>query len=438
MEELKKGGSYSVCLSSVACRESFPQNSPTDFVNTLPVPIRQEEADERLFLRLKMAGVCAFLPTKPPVVIRVHISELEPQREGLGYTQVAGTLSFPPSERFADSFGVHFFRDPPTLPLRVVELSKLHIRLTDEFNQKITLAGGPPTLVWVEITKMQGRETFTVSCVSQQPDSFPANTLTNFYTPLPQEVALKDYEVALQYVVYPLALQENLLAWIRVNGKLYTYNLSKFKTFRELGDQVHKDMQHATGRRLEFRRKQLFFGRNTDRWRFYNDHFLKKMPYKKPGHTGFASKRIKAPVTLSFSYTFAAASGLKGYEAGEKTLAPYEELWVGAPPGGEGAPLNVEAPIVLVECDIIKPNVLAGRNGQLLHCVPGLPNISKEEQVRLYEPPNQVFHPVSDKPFTRIGIRFTNEKGELRHFYSPNKEKDTTVISLLFRKIKKE
>ena len=420
MEELKKGESYSICLSSVANLDIFPQNSPTDFTNALPIPLKHETAGQNFYLRLKLAGVCTFLPPEPPNCIRLHVSELEPQREGMGYTQCAGSIAFPPPQKYAPSFGVHVFREPPTLPLRVNELTKLRIRLTNELNESIVLAAGPPTIVWLEITTMEGDENFTISCVSHQPESFPSNTLTQFYSPLPQEMDLSGYEVALQHLVYPIAVQENLVAWIRVNDTTLYYDLSAYNSFREFQEGIARDLAQ---------RKMPITFKIYDLWYKHKD---------KLGKVYFQLTKLRERATVKFSHTFAQTCGVENYQAVPITLSRQNEFYdLGKPPNGERGALSVNAPVVLMECDMLKPNVLAGRNGQLLHCVPAPMGAQTGQQVRVYEPPALMYLPVRNTPLNRIGIRFTNEKGELRKFHSPNKDKDCLIVVLTFRKIKK-
>ena len=421
MELLEEGKYYSVCLSSVACMNTFPNNVANDFANTLPIPLRREDAGGKIFVRLKMVGVCTYEPPTPISAIRIHISELEPQREGLGFTQCAGTIAFPPSEKHADNFGVHVFKDPPTLPLRVSEVSKLRIRLTDEFNAPVTLLPGAPTIVWLELSNMEGQQCFTVSCISQQPECFPGNTLTNFHSPLPREMNLAGFEVALQHIVYPQAIHSDLIAWVKIDKQTFFFDLSTYSTFRELANAVNMKVMKAKRKGMRFYEKRPNRPEQTTQFK---------------GYFGFlsAGRRDSEP-EISFSYNFAVACGVRDYPNVVK-----EGMWyyLGIPPRGADGPIQMNAPVVFVECDVVTPNVLAGRNGQLLHCVPALTNPNLNQNTRLYEPPTLIFHPVTDKPITRIGIRFTDETGKQLEFYSRNSDKDCVVLALLFRKMRPE
>lgn len=418
MEQLEEGGSYSICLSSTACSNVFSNNSTEDFTNTLPFPLKFKDAGRKFYIRLKMVGVCTYEPKTPLTAIRIHISELEPQREGLQYNQCAGTITFPPTEEHAENFGVHVFKDPPTLPLRVVEVNKFHIRLTNEFNQPINLASGAPTIVWIELTAMAEQQNFTVSCISLQPDCFPSNTLTNFNSPLPKELNLDGYEVALQHVIYPQALHADLIAWVRLDKETWYFDLSKYNTFLDLAVELNEKLKRA-------KRKGVRFYENES----FNNWY---------GFRSYHVTRNQREPRITFSPNFGVACGMSDYPNMVRVGQMGSWFLLGAPPKGKDGPIQMNAPVVLVECDIIKSNVLGGRTGQLLHCVPALTNPNLNRHRRLYEPPTLIFHPVTDKPITRIGIRFTSETGKQLEFFSPNSNLDIVIVALLFRKIKKE
>ncbi len=412
---------HSICLSSFACQETFPKNSPTDFSNTLPVPLTGKD-NRRLYLRLKMVGVCTMVHEdleQPASYIKIHISELEPQQEGLKSSQCAGGFPFPPPDIYSWSFSTYSFNEPATLMIRPQHLTKLHVTLTDEFNQKIEFANGPPTILWLEVLNMEREEEFTVTCLSLQPNSFPGNTLSQFYVPLPREMKLSGFEVSLLQMIYPPEIEESIVAWLKVGEDKWYYDISAMDSTEDFIKAVQTDLKNSP------HHEKVDFGLVPEGEKYGGQLYF----YRRRRH----DNRNLWPIDIYPSPNFTRVCGQMRTMRAKTQLEPGRFLvFQGKPDLAAGQ----EDPVALLECDIIKPNTLAGKVGQLLHCVPIKVNQGILHN-RMHSPASRSYHPVLDTPITRIGFKFSSPEGERRDFYTKN-AKDGVIIVLVFRKKKEE
>lgn len=407
---------YSICLSSRACLDVFPKNRENAFTNQLPIHLKNKD-NKRFYIRLKKIGVC----TKGKSswwrhnfsYIKVHIYEVEEQNEGMIQTHFAGGFPFPPEEVCSHDYAMHTFQHAPHLLIRFQQLDKLTVKLTDEHNQDIAIAFGPPTILWLEITDMEPEDEFTITCISRQPDMYPNNQLQCFTTPLPTEMSLPNYEVALMQLVYPPELEEKVMASLRVGDLIWNYNISAMETTEDFIKAVHTDILASRYKDL-LKFKRLQYG-----------------PMK--GHLFFAMRWKRGwqsigPITVQPSPNFTKVCGQTVNPRAKTTLTPGKLFIFDGQPNIR---LGQENPVAMLQCNIIKHNIMCGTQAQLLHCVPVLANKPLEGQ-RLYEPTQLVFHPVAHYPISRIELKFTNPDGALRDF-KPNNPDDCMIISLLFR-----
>lgn len=365
-----------------------------------------------------MVGVCTRRSPNsipPSSYIKVHIYELAEQMEGETYTHFAGGLPFPPREKCRDDYSLHTFNQAPKLLVRFQQLHSLHVHLTNEYNENIKLGFGPPTIVWLELTNMQPSDEFTTTCLSHQPLIFPSNTPAAFETPLPSEMVLDNYEVALLQVVYPAEMQEKVMASLKIRPYTWSYNLSELETSDEFIAAVQRDIAnssyagHLTFKKLEhgeYRGRLMMAMRWTYDWRTHG------------------------PIIVEPSSNFTKACGQRDTPRAKTTLRPNNVFIFDSYPN---ISLGRENPIAMLHCDIIKPNVMCGEHGQVLQCVPVLANREYHQGDRMHEPPQMAFHPVANLPITRIGFKFTNPDGRIREFKARNAS-DAVIITLLFRK----
>ncbi len=410
---------YSICLSSRSCLDQFSKNTSSKFTNSLP-EVLTNRSNKRFYLRLLMVGVCTTRKDElrmPNGYVKIHIYEVEEQREGMSYKNFAGGFPFPPERKCGEDYATHTFINAPNLLLRTQHLSKLRVKLTDEFNKEIEFAYGPPTILWLEVTDMERtQEEFTVVCTSYHPESFPNNTLAEFCSPLPTEMSLRDFEVALLQLVYPSEVKETVYGTLQAGAYTWVYNLSSMASIDDLVAAVNADINgsHFANR--------LVMGRLAE-----GD--MEGFVYLR--QRGALQGRESGPIIVQPSPNFTKACGQVREPRPRTVLQPNSYfIFDGFP----DIALGQENPIAMLECDVIKPNMLAGRNANLLHCVPVLANKNAKDN-KMYEPSLLAFHPVIDSPFNRLAFRFINPDGTLRTLSTAN-DKECILMSLLFRKKK--
>jgi len=409
--------SYYICLSSASCLETFPDNKGSAFTNQLPFELKNTY-NNRFYIQLKKIGICtkgkSAWWTQSFSYVKVHIYEIEKQTEGMNSTHFAGGFSFPPEEQCSHDYAMHTFRQAPQLLIRFQQLHKLTVKLTDENNQDILVPFGSPTILWLELTDMEPKDEFIITCLSKQPDMYPGNLLHSFISPLPTEMTMKNYEVALMQLVYPPELQEKVMASLKIGDLMFEYNLSEMATTEDFIEAVQKDISESKYNNLiKFKR-------------------LRHGPSK--GHLTFVMRwvrGVKTPITVEPSPNFTKVCG-QTLTPRAKTILRPGKLFI-----FDGQPdirLGQENPVAMLQCDIIDPNIMCGKQAQLLHCVPVLTNKPLEGQ-RLYESTQLAFHRVANYPINRIGLKFTNPDGTHRNFKASNPD-DCVIISLLFRRRK--
>ncbi len=429
-------GSRVVCLVSDANPTSYPHNKPWEFTNVFPVPVT-DRSDRRFTLRVCSAVLSASLIVayRQHARLIINISGIEPQADGRSYTQ--RTAAFPLAEAVAqygptatlsaDALGVryheHVFRQSPRLPLKFQILQKLTITITTEDGNVASIAGVEtifPTIVMLELEEdEQDQRQFTVTCRSHSAGGlYAANELSNFITPLPTEVELKDYEVALQSIVYPPELREDL-APITLT---FNQHVLDFTVTADLED-THNFLQLV---RTSMAAIPVL---STISLNVLDD-----------GSVEIRRRRFQAgnhgPLVMLVSCSFNFAVAIGG--PGSRQLLPRTPLRYGTGIRFGGRPnITRLAPfsVAMLECDIVTPNIVGGRRANLLQVIPVL-HRRKSGATRLYEPAELLFQPVDEIPFSQIRMRFTHPDGTQRHFhtFATAGQHAMIVLTLVFRK----
>lgn len=419
-------------LSSHTSLAAYPENKPENFVNRLPRAIPNQDR-RRFRLRLDSIALTNSLADgEEPLdcdYLKIHVDEVERQREGRGYTSAAGGFTFPVGNECSSArLGFHSFSHAPPLLLCFQHLDKLRIRLTDLHDKPVKLASGFPTQVQVTIMGDEGHgghgDQFTVTCNSLQPEIFPTNTLNSFSSPMPAEVDLSQYEVCLQQIVFPPRLrEEECTATLIVNHSIVmTFNLTRLRTTEAF--------IRAVSRRVEHHYQvgwQLRFGVAT-RGPLAGKAYL----------TRDAEAGSDRPMTISCNEAFSRACGQTQETMDERSLPPGASLYF------QGFPnifYALPCPLAMLECDIVRDNVMGSTPAHLLQCVPLIkksPREGEEEEsdvyrLRLYDPPVLSYHAVTRRPFNVIRFTLRNSDGSLRKLI-PTSPEDCIIVTLSFRR----
>jgi hypothetical protein len=412
-----------ICLSSAASLDVFPKNTATSFTNLLPRTLTNK-GNKTFHLRLKAIGITTRSadPGLISTYLKIHIYELQAQREGLKTTDAAGGFAFPPLEKCSQIYAFHTFRQAAYLPTRFQQLDSLRIKIVDAQDKEVELLEGPPTLVWLEITDMEQDNQFSITCVSSQPHLYPNNTLSNFTTPLSSELNLTDHEVALLHLVYPPGMTEGEIATLKIDDTTFAYDLNQIRSTVQFLARVKVDIFKS-----KFK-KELAFG------------VMKAGPRK--GHPFIRRTRLRkkgnrftvAPIMVNPSPNFTKACGQLSKPKSITSLYPGMTVFF---TGNTGANIfqALTNPVAMLCCDIVQPNVMCGQQARLLQCVPVFKDY--EDNVnRLYEPEKLAYHAVPNMPFNSITLKFVNPDGRDRNFDRANPE-DSMIATLLFRHKKK-
>ena len=404
-------------LSSNNSLDVFPGNTATNFSNVLPRKL-QARGQRKYYVRL--VGVALSNEADNLSHVRVHLQELQPQKAGQKFTQVLGSFQFPTEEVMgSDGYGFHTFRHHVYLPLQFEELESLQVRLTDENDTPLNLHQNFSTLIWIEMYETVMEDRFTIACSSRQPALYPANELGSYFVPLPSELNLPGYEVALLNVLYPPQMEDQQDEVSLLLGEKHETEYLRFY----LDNYSNSD---------DFLRHVQERIRNT----LYRDalaiHKVNDGKYKDSiviVHSAVTS--VFNQIRVAPSPAFSRACGQINSPVEPKVLKKGELLVF------EGV-LNIflakPHPFAMVECDIIEASVKSGKHANLIQIVPLLRS-QVEGRSKLYEPERLIYHPVVQRPISRIAFNFRDPSGRQKYLRTANDE-DFVLITLSFRKMK--
>ena len=432
-----------ICLISSGSRDVFPGNGPVHFANTFPNPL-VDRADRRFVIRLRYIAINQELIARYSDKTRfvVEISEIEPQFDGRHLTSRLGAFplgkavenvrrSRTPWNVIRRLYHEHSFRQAPALPLKFQTLKQLHVRITDDEGRDLSyhIPNAVPTIIMIDLEEEDfDRGQFTVMCRSHGEGLHTNNELHDFVSPLPSKLELKDYEVAVQSVVYPPYLREEtkpitLKVTVRKRTILfdYTYSVNLYNTPAFLA-RVMSDLE-----RNPALNHQLHMEKDPDG--DGSSYRLRRV------------QRTVSAVTPTLMHIQASPAFLE-VMCGEREarfvnpstyLLPGDTLTLpGMPDISRLAPISV----AMLECNMVTPNVIGGQRANMLMCVPILYE-RDGDQNRLYEPQELIFQPVEEIPFASLHLKFTRPDREPCRFIvlpEGGHRIKNIFVTLLFRK----
>jgi hypothetical protein len=312
-------------------------------------------------------------------------------------------------------YGLHTFLTSTPLRLRFDRLDKLHVAFTDCRDRNLEVEESAPTLVWLELCDMDGfPDQFTITANSRQDRLYPANEPAQFAVPLDDRMELGTrFEVALVSLVYPPNLKEDTLAYLWLNKRKVTFDLNDYATTDAFVEAVKNETRHATEGRVSFgvmesgpARGQAFFRRR-------------------------AAAGYEPTIIINTCERFTRACGQTHRPRAATSLRPGRMVvFFGSPNIHLGRP----HPMAMLQCDIVQPVYMCGKDRPLLQCVPVITGVESNRS-RVYEPPVLTYHTLNPWPFTTIHFTFTEPDGSYRHFTTDNQELGVQV-TLSFRRRK--
>ena len=398
-----------VSLSSSASCDIFPNNTRTSFVNLLPTPIRVF-GEDKIYIRLHSID---FAEAPVSEYLKIHIDEVCEQAKGQEYSKFAGGFSIPAEDRLTNEYGRHTFTNSPFLPLKNQEVQQIGVKIVNSLEEHIELTNSPQTVLIVEIMTNQQEEQFLVTCHSKHPDLYPSNSLSNFSSPLPCELKVGDYEVALANVVFPPMMEdEDRVAALYIDNSVININLSHCTFTIDFINLVRDKVN------------DLFDGVITF-------GVLDDMNYVEAGRAFLHNDPVRGvPVRVACNKTFAKCVGQLDGNILPFTLKRGRQIYFKGYPNLHWSLPN---PSAILTCSAVQPGVSFGQPSKILQCIPVLKSDVPEEN-RLYEPRQLLFISATSFPIRSIDFQFLDPDGSPRSFIPYDRDRDNMYITLLFKK----
>ena len=243
-----------ITLVSSGDLKQFPNNSLTHFTNTFSEPfypkknplfrirLRHIIISNKFQKRLQTAQTLLNLPERFDGVVKILLSELEPQKSNDQNETCLGSFSFENAEHHGN-YSFYEFKHTPFLKVTETPLYRLSIHITNSLGEQLPLAGSYPTFLLVEISDDSMAEQFQITCYSHllSPTAqilFPDNTLSKFTVSLPSEMELYgQWEVALSNITFPDKMRDELL-WINLGGQILYYDARNAKTPEDIMKEI--------------------------------------------------------------------------------------------------------------------------------------------------------------------------------------------------------
>ncbi len=419
-----------VTLSSASNLDQYPENRHDSFTNSLAYSITNRE-NLPYFVQLYSVQVTTKLSAEQegyPNYLKVNIYETQGQIEGREYSHFVDGFPFGPNHAGPGQNHIyHVFENSPVVRLRFQELRSLHVGITDVNDEPVHFQKDAfPTLLWLKIGQnMDEGENFTITCLSGgHSDVFPANSLASFVVPLPKELDLTDFEVAMLHMIYPVGMTDEGSAKLLIDKYIFTYYLSEFDFTANLIRKINTDVTKMLHGDVEVRK-------------VHNEAEAREVGVP-VGRVFIRRRRGARAVPYNFRIN---KSMLKALGGASSTTVP-NKLSVGDVIPFDYAPNLFAAtpmPTAIVECSIVKPNIVASRRAQVLQLVPVVTHRHGDifgVTSTLVSPKQLVWQSVIERPFNTIGFRWTDIDGGNRVFRVENAEDNPMTVVLIFRRKK--
>ncbi len=407
----------SISLVSSSCRDIFDKNTRTSFTNLLHSRISRRYARRDVCVRPYSIGISTF-SNEDPQPVKIHLREIVGQISDSVSSTCIGVFHYPSNG--VNSGYLHYtFENSVFLPIRPHQAQTFEINITNIDDEPIAITEGGDTIVTLEVTdnNMLSQNSFTVSCSSNQPDVYSSNTLTNFTSPLANGLNLdEDYQVALHSIIYPSKLYEETIAWIRINGIKFSYDLADFENTIDFLQEVRLDvLQTALGSEVLFEMSRIGPMRG-------------KVVLMRDEETIDADLPEFLPVQLSRE--FGMICGLLNTSFTPQVLRRGQTIII-----GENADINHASPnpAAILESNVVKSGMIGNMRGNILQCVPVLTEGKMISHSSMFISPKLFFQPVARRPMESINFRFLNPDGSQRVFKCRGRNKEI-IVTLVFRR----
>lgn len=420
MHDFRDKYSAHFCLSSNNSKDNHPDNTSTHFINDLSSPFINDSG--HVFeIRIMSVAISARFDAQvndhqTAGYLKIQIEELEQQRKGQKYIHFGGGFPYPPTNTLDYHYALHEFPNPPAIALRFQHLARFRVKIVDENDVEPALYPNFPTIIWIEMNEFSTEERgqFTITCDSYHPTLYPDNTVNKFNSPIPTELHLPSYEVALLNVYYPPQMTEDIIPIdLLIEEEHMRFNPNTFLDTNDFITSVDEEI------------------RNT---RFGGDYRFISVALAPNELPRLCLLRNDQPAWLgqqrvTMNVSFLRACGELVIRRRTVIMSPGDILTFDGVPNIS----NVQpTPVSMLYCDIIKPNIMGTGVSNLLQCVPTY-LFKNFTETRLYEPRRLTFQSVVDYPFDRIKLTFLHPDGRARELRTAD-PLDSLIVTLLFRK----
>ncbi len=407
----------SISLVSSSCRDIFDKNTRTSFINLLHSRVTRRYARRDVCVRPYSIGIST-LSSEDPQPVKIHLREIVGQISDNNSSTCIGVFHYP-SKGLNGGYLHYTFENSVFLPIRPHQAQTFEIVITNIDDEPIAITEGGDTIVTLEVTdnNMLSQNSFTVSCSSNHPDIYSSNTLTDFTSPLANELILdEDYQVAVHSIIYPPKLYEETFAWIRINGIKFSYDLADFENTIDFLQEVRLDiLQTALGSEVLFELSRIGPMRG-------------KVILMRSAETIDSDLPEFLPVQLSREFQL--ICGILDTSFTPRVLQRGETIII-----GENVDINraTPNPAAILESNVVASGMIGNMKGNVLQCVPVMTERNMMSHSTMFISPRLFFQPVARRPMESINFRFLNPDGSLREFKCRG-AKNEIIVTLVFRR----
>jgi len=422
-----------VTLLSNQDHNLYPNNSSTKFANLLPAHIYPRRGFNKLFVRL----LNACIPVIPGVnkIAWLFLNEIE---GSVLYRTVhdhcLGQVKLDSRLANKDSVQFHEFRHSCFNRVNAVPLYRLNVLIADEKGNEISdyIFADQPTSVTLEIMdEIETGDHFEVIGYSRGVEKFPTNKVYDFNIALPYEVSLDDtWEVAMTSMTIPPNIVWNKY-WISLNREIVYLDVTSIATSQSIA----QDIINAIDKSRVANILKVGFGKSkvtgNQQLVFWMNKVSKDEDNAFPGGILVILSKAVMKILKSNSDPTAESSLRFTAKAGKG-----KQIDMGNNPRTQ-VRLPHYAPIGLIYCSAVKPNIVGGSLKPLLQIVP-LGEYIFSPTTNFFEPKNLIYKDTLNQKFSFINIKIRDSQNYEFPIDHPQFDDPTGALSIMLKFRKKQ
>lgn len=425
-----------VTLLSNQDKTLYPHNTVSKFTNVLPNHIYPRRGFNSLYVRL--LNVCIPINREIHKVAWIYLSEIEGSTlYRSNHDHCLGQLQADSRLATKDRIQFHECRHTSYHKINAIPLYRLNVFISDEEGNPINNNNEEEerdvryaASITLEIMdEIDAGESFEIVGYSNNPlegeGAFPFNTLTDFNIALPYEIVLDEtWEVALAGMIFPPELVWSKY-WVGIGNEYYYIDISRIKTRRELIHTLTETVNEA----------------NTDgnvKMMLKNDMGRIVLAISREGE----EEESDDDAINLFHVTF--SKGVMETLLPNSSFARLASFRVPIPLGrdriiqlgndslDERVQINYYSPLALIQCNVVKPNIVGGSLKPLLQIIP-MGDYIFADGMSYFQPHNLIYKDALNYKISHINIKLKNSLDQELPITSNNPHASISVM-LKFRK----